>query len=149
MTNSTETQMVETLYRQLLEAWNRQDAQSYAALFSGDANVIGFDGSQMDGRAAIEQEISRIFRDHKTATYVWKVREVRLLSPESAVLRGVVGMIPPGKTELNPATNAIQSLVAVKQGDGWKIALFQNTPAQFHGRPEVAEALTQELRKLI
>ena len=45
--------------------------------------------------------------------------------------------------------NAIQSLVAVKQGTDWKIALFQNTPAQFHGRPEVAEALTEELRALL
>jgi len=140
---------IEALYRQLLEAWNRQDAKSYAALFSEDANVIGFDGSQIDGRAAIEQEISRIFRDHKTARYVWKVREIRFLTPEIALLRGVVGMIPPGKSDLNPATNAIQSLVAIKQGDQWRITLFQNTPAQFHGRPEVAEALTEELRQLV
>ena len=149
MTNSTAIQAVEALYRQLLEAWNRQDAQSYAACFSDEANVVGFDGSPMDGRAAIEQEISRIFRDHKTATYVWKVREIRLLAPEIALLRSVVGMIPPGKSELMPERNAIQSLVAVKQGDKWKITLFQNTPAQFHGRPEAAEALTEELRQLV
>jgi len=28
------------------------------------------------------------------------------------------------------------------------IALFQNTPAQFHGRPELAQQLTEELRQL-
>jgi uncharacterized protein (TIGR02246 family) len=30
----------------------------------------------------------------------------------------------------------------------WQIFQFQNTPAQFHGRPEMAEALTDELRLL-
>jgi hypothetical protein len=27
--------------------------------------------------------------------------------------------------------------------------LSQNTPAQFHGRPELAEALTRELQELL
>ena len=158
MMNSADQQAIETaeaiatieaLYRQLLEAWNRQDAKSYAALFSEDANVIGFDGSQIDGRAAIEANIGAIFRDHKTARYVWKVREVRFLTPEIALLRGVVGMIPPGKTDIMPERNAIQSLVAEKYVDEWGIRLFQNTPARFDGRPEVADALTEELRKLL
>lgn len=28
-------------------------------------------------------------------------------------------------------------------------ALFQNTPAQFHGRPELAQQLTAELQQLL
>ena len=48
----------------------------------------------------------------------------------------------PGQSEPNPATNAVQSLVAA---DG-RIVLFQNTPAQYHGRPELAEAHTAEIR---
>jgi uncharacterized protein (TIGR02246 family) len=149
MTNSADTKAIEALYGALLDAWNRQDAKGYAALFSDDANMIGFDGSQIEGREAIETHIGAIFRDHKTATYVWKVREIRLLTPEIAVLRGVVGMIPPGKTDIMPERNAIQSLVLEKLGNHWEISLFQNTPARFDGRPEVAEALTEELRKLI
>jgi uncharacterized protein (TIGR02246 family) len=84
-----------------------------------------------------------------TATYVSKIRGVRFLAPEVAVLRAVVGMIPPGKKDLNPDANAIQTLVATKQEGQWRIAVFQNTPAQFHGRPELVEALTEELRQLL
>ena len=84
-----------------------------------------------------------------TAAYVGKVREVRFLTPAVALLRAVVGMLPHGQTDLNPATNAIQSLVAVKKDGNWRIALFQNTPAQFHGRPEAVEQLTEELRQLL
>jgi len=77
------------------------------------------------------------------------VREVRFLSTDIALLRAVVGMVPPGQNDINPAVNAIQSLVAVKDKDIWRITLFQNTPAQFHGRPELAEELTKELRQLL
>jgi hypothetical protein len=31
----------------------------------------------------------------------------------------------------------------------WRIALFQNTPAQFHGRPELVQQLTEQLRQLL
>jgi hypothetical protein len=58
-------------------------------------------------------------------------------------------MLPPGKSDINPAVNTIQSLVAVKQAGQWRIALYQNTPAQFHGRPELSQALTEELRQLL
>ncbi len=148
-TQSTAETNVFALYRDLLDAWNKRNAHDYAVLFTDDANVIGFDGSQMDGRVQIETELSRIFKDHVTSAYVGKVREVRLLAPNVALLRAVVGMVPPGKSEINPATNAIQSLVATKQDDNWRIVLFQNTPAQFHGRPELAEALTAELQELV
>jgi uncharacterized protein (TIGR02246 family) len=140
---------ISALYHALLDAWNKRSAHDYAALIAENGSVVGFDGSQMNGRAEIENEISQIFRDHETAKYIAKVREIRSLSPDVAILRAVCGMVPPGKTDLNPAVNSIQSLVAQKQADQWQIVLFQNTPAQFHGRPELSDALTAELRALL
>jgi hypothetical protein len=63
------------------------------------------------------------------------------------LLRAVAGMIPPGQDKINPAANAIQSLIAVNSGMGWSISLYQNTPAQFHGRPALVEQLTKELEE--
>ncbi len=103
----------------------------------------------MNGCVEIEAVTRQIFADHVTAAYVGKVRGVRFLAPGVAVLHAVVGMVPPGKSDINPAVNAMQTLVATKQDGQWRIALFQNTPAQFHGRPELAEALTEELRELL
>jgi hypothetical protein len=48
--------------------------------------------------------------------------------------------------DINPAVNAVQSLLAVKQDGRWRIALLQNTPAAFHGRPDLSDQLTAELR---
>jgi len=137
------------LYQQLLDSWNKRNAATYAALFAEDASVIGFDGSQMNGRAEIETQIGQIFANHPTSRYIGKIREVRLLAPDAAILRAVVGMVPPGQSDIKPDVNAIQSLVATKDAGHWRIALFQNTPARFDGRPELAQQLTDELRELL
>lgn len=140
---------IRALYQDWLDCWNRRDAGAYAALFTHDANVIGFDGSPMNGRAEIEQHLRQVFTDHQTAAYVGIVRETRLLTPVVAIVRAVAGMVPPGKAEINPAVNAMQSLVIVRDNRAWHIALAQVTPAQFHGRPELATALTDELSRLL
>ena len=137
------------LHADLLTAWNNKDATKMASFFTDNGVSIGFDGSQYQGKNEIETEIGKIFAHHQTADYVWDVKEVRLLHSEVGSVRAIVGMIPPGQYEINPAANAIQTITAIKKQDGWKIYLFQNTPAQFHGRPEKVEALTKELNELI
>lgn len=144
-----EADAVKALYQDLLTAWNERSPVKYAALFEEEGFVVGFDGSMMNGRSEIESELSRIFADHLTAAYIWKIRSVRFLTPDSAILGAVAGMRSEGQEDINPAVNTVQSLVAVQNPKGWRIALFQNTPAQFHGRPELSQALTDELRKLL
>jgi uncharacterized protein (TIGR02246 family) len=149
MSNTPDSAPIAALYRRLLESWNRRDASAFAALFEDEGVSVGFDGSPMSGRAEIATTLDQIFADHITATYVSKIRDIRLLASDVALLRAVVGMVPPGRSDINPAVNALQTVVAVNHAGEWRIALLQNTPAQFHGRPEVSEALTQELRQLL
>jgi len=140
---------VVALYTRLLEAWNRRDAAGFAAQFADDGSTVGFDGSQLDGRAAIATELGRIFADHTPATYVARVREVRTLGAGAVLLRAVAGMVPPNASALHPERNAIQSLVAIAESGAPRIALYQNTPAQFHGRPQQVERLTAELQGVV
>ena|SRR5690349_521400 len=138
---------VRDLYARLLGAWNGRDAEAFAALFADDGAMIGFDGSQAAGRE-IREHLQPIFANHPTAAYVAHVREVRALAPGVALLRAAAGMVPPGADDLNPAVNTLQTLLAARSGDGWRIVLFQNTPAQFHGRPELTEQHLAELREV-
>ncbi len=146
---STDETEVRALYQQLLEGWNKRSADAMTEPFAEDGEIIGFDGSQFVGRADITLHLRQIFADHLTPAYVGKVKGVRLLGSEVAILRAVAGMVPSGQSELEPNLNAHHTIVAVKREGKWCIALFQNTPAQFHGRPELVQKLTEELRELL
>jgi uncharacterized protein (TIGR02246 family) len=145
----TDEKEVGLLYQELLKRWNKRRASEMTDLFAEDGNLVGFDGSQINGRSEARTVLSQIFANHQTAAYLGIIKEVRLLSPDVAILRAVAGMVPPGESDINPEVNAVQTLVAVKQQNNWIIALFQNTPAAFHGRPELSERLTEELRQAL
>lgn len=148
-TLSPDESAVRTLYRQVLDGWNTRSGDAFAAAFTEDGETIGFDGSQQIGKAEIAAALNQIFADHVTAAYVANVRNVRMVGEDAAILRAVAGMVPRGQAKINPAVNAIQTLVATKQDGTWRVALFQNTPAQFHGRPELTQQLTEELQQLV
>jgi uncharacterized protein (TIGR02246 family) len=140
---------VQAVYQQLLDAWNNRSARAMADLFTEDGESIGFDGSQSIGREEIFSHLKTIFEDHPTAQFVSKVKDVRFLGSEVAILRAIAGMVPPGQSDINPKVNTHHTLVVVKNEGNWRIQLFQNTPAQFHGRPELVEQMTEELRELL
>jgi uncharacterized protein (TIGR02246 family) len=142
-----EEQAIRGLYQALLDRWNGRDAPGMAELLLDDGLVVGFDGSQMQGAAALRDELARIFADHTPARYVGIVRRVSFPSPAVAILHAVAGMVPPGRSRIKPENNAIQTVTAVKRGGQWRIALYQNTPARFDGRPALAADLTGELER--
>ena len=134
------------LYRRLLQAWNDRDAAAMAGVFAAEGSMVGFDGSNITGAAAILEHLQPILTKLPTPTYVASVREVRQLGPDAALLRAAAGMVPRGKGNINPALNAIQCLIAVQQNCEWRVAHFQTTPAAFHEHPERSDALCEELR---
>lgn len=136
---------VEKLYKALIAYWNSRDAKQFAALFRDEGMVIGFDGSMMKGTEHIQKELTEIFQSHPTGKYVWKIKDLIQTTSDTAILYAIAAIVPQGKDGFNPATGAQQLLTAIQQQGGWKIALFQNTPAQFHGRPEMAAAFNKEL----
>jgi uncharacterized protein (TIGR02246 family) len=137
---------VRALYDQLIAAWNDHDGEAMAEPFAEDGVIIGFDGSISSGRERIGAEMSNIFADHETARYIVKVQSARPLGPQAMILRAIAGLVPPGQTAINPETNSHQTVVAEDQQGRWMIVLFQNTPAQFHGRPGLVEDMTRELQ---
>jgi uncharacterized protein (TIGR02246 family) len=144
---SPELNEIKVLYRNLIHAWNNRNAMSMADLFTERGELIGFDGSQAIGRNTIFAHLEPIFAEHPTPPFICIIKSVQLLSAEVAMLRSIAGMIPPENTELEPNLNAHQTLIAAKENDRWRIVLFQNTPAQFHGRPDLVGQMTGELKQ--
>ncbi|MBP0455483.1 MULTISPECIES: SgcJ/EcaC family oxidoreductase [unclassified Kitasatospora] len=140
---------VRALYHRALDGWNLRDGAAFAGPFAEGGEVIGFDGTRQCGRSVIAAELGRIFADHVTPEYVAKVRRVRALGPGVVQLDAVAGLVPDDAEDLDPALNALQTVIAVNSGAGWRIALLQNTPARYDLRPDLAQELTAELRALI
>jgi uncharacterized protein (TIGR02246 family) len=139
---------IKNLYDDVIGGWNDHDGTAMAAPFADDGVVIGFDGSVHSGKETIAEEMARIFADHETGRYVVKVRGVRPLGSDAAILRAITGLIPPGQTQIKAETNAHQTLVAERRDGRWRVVLFQNTPAQFHGRPHLVDEMTRELQAI-
>ena len=138
---------VRALYRQMINAWNRRSSHAIAELFAKDGIFIQCDGLELRGKDEILSGHMQMFGDHHTGAFVGKVRSVMFLNTEVAVLRASAGMVMPGETDFDLRLNSTQTLVAAKHDGHWKVALFQNTPAQFKDRPGEAAALADELRR--
>lgn len=137
---------VAALYLGILQQWNKRNAAGMTALFTKDGTYIGFDGSQLTGQPQIYAVMDEIFTHFPTAAYVAIVKEVRILTTDTALLLAVAGMVADGQTDITPAVNVIHSLTAVKTEGQWRAVHMQHTPAAFHGRPELAEQLSADLR---
>jgi len=138
---------IKKVYKQLTYSWNERNAQGMASLFTESGESIGFDGSISKGPEEIVTHLEPIFRDHPTAPFVAKIKEIKFIGDKAAILRAIAGMIPPGESDIKPEVNTHHTLALECIEGEWKIELFQNTPAQFHGRPELVEQMTDELRE--
>ena len=147
---TSDLEAIRGLYETMLRGWNARDAGAYAEGFAPDGQAIGFDGSWHGGRDRIEAEIGAIFTAHPgTGRYVWLIREIRLIADLAAVLRADAGIVSGSEATVNPRVNSVQTLVAEKVSGSWRIVLFQNTPAAFHGRPGHVADLTNALNEVV
>jgi uncharacterized protein (TIGR02246 family) len=142
---------IRALYQQVIDGWNAGSGDAFAAPFEEDADQVGFDGTHFKGRkeiASFHQHLFDMFL--KGSRLVGKVRSVRFVTSDVAVMHAVGGTVMAGQTDLDPERNSVQTLVAVKRKNGkWRLAAFQNTRAAYIARPEESQKLTEELPALL
>jgi uncharacterized protein (TIGR02246 family) len=147
---ATDEADIRALYQQLMEGWNIASGDAFAAPFEDDADLVGFDGTHIEGQqqiALFHQHLFNMFL--KGSRLIGKVRRVRFLTADVAVMHVVGGTVMAGQTDLEPERNSVQTLVAVKRNGKWRLAAFQNTRAVYIGRPEESQKLTEELRAML
>ncbi|MGH2617063.1 MAG: SgcJ/EcaC family oxidoreductase [Thermomicrobiales bacterium] len=138
------------LLRQLIDGWNQGSGEGFAAPFAEDGDQVAFDGTNFRGRQEIAAAHQQLFdRFLRGTRLVGKVTDIRMPTPDVAIMHAIGGTIMQGQTDLAPDRNSVQTLVAVKRDGRWQLAAFQNSRAEFMGRPEAAQALTAELRQLL
>jgi uncharacterized protein (TIGR02246 family)/steroid delta-isomerase-like uncharacterized protein len=141
---------VRTLYFQMIDGWNKGVGDVFAASFAEDADLVGFDGTHLKGRHEIASFHQRLFDTFvKGSRLVGKVRNVRFLTPNVAIMHSVGGTIMAGQSDIESERNSVHTIVAKKDdiSSQWRIVAFQNTRAQYIGRPDMVQALTEDLRQ--
>ncbi len=91
---------IRDLFRALLDDRGRSNA--FGSRFTEDAGHVAFDGSHTRGRGTGE------------------VYDVRFLAPD--VAHAVAGAAMRGKSKPLPGRDSIQTFVAVRQGEEWRLA---------------------------
>jgi uncharacterized protein (TIGR02246 family) len=123
-----EEEAVRDLYRELMNGWNRGDGEAFAAVFAEDGDLVAFDGTHFEGRAEIAPFHQELFdRWMKGTRLIGRVKDVRFLSPDVALMHAVGSTIMRGKSEPSPERDSIQTLVAVRRDGEWRLAAFHNT----------------------
>src|SRR5215207_232457 len=147
--DNNEEVVIRSLYFQMIDGWNKGNGEAFASPFAEDADLVGFDGMHLKGCQEIASFHQQLFDTFvKGSRLVGKIRNVRFLNPNVAIMHAVGGTIMAGQSDIEPERNSIHTLVIMKESDDkWRVTAFQNTRAQYIGRPEMTHELTEELRK--
>ena len=139
---------IRKLYQQMIDGWNAGNGDAFAAPYTDDSDYIGFDGTYMKGRQEIASFHQMLFDKFlKGSRLIGKIRTIRFVTMDVAVLVAVGGTVMAGQSDIEPERNSIHTIVAVKRNRNWYFTAFQNSRAQYIGRPEEYQALTEELRQ--
>jgi uncharacterized protein (TIGR02246 family) len=132
---ATHEPAVRELYQRLMDGWNQGDGAAFAAVFTEDGDLVAFDGTHLEGREQIASVQQRLFDKYLKGTrLVGEVERVRFLDHDTAVMHAVGNTVMRGKSAPARQRASIQTLVAVRRDDGWRVAAFQNTRVRPMGR---------------
>ena len=119
------------LFQVSKDGWNQGDGAAYAASFSEDADYILWNGTHLKGRQAIAAAHQQLFETRlQVSRLEGEIQHIRFLSDDIALLH--VHSSPQIRGQEGPAPEqyAIQTLVALRQAEGWRFTSFQNTLIQ-------------------
>jgi uncharacterized protein (TIGR02246 family) len=120
MNSAKDETAIRGLYEQLMDGWNKGNADAFAAPFTVDADFIAFDGTRFRGRRVIASSHQPLFNSWlKGSRLTGEVTSLRFLTPEVALMHALGGTIMPGKSAPSPERDSIQTLVVVKHDEAW------------------------------
>jgi uncharacterized protein (TIGR02246 family) len=115
------------LIGRLEQAWNEADGRAFGEPFTADADFVDIRGEHHRGREAIAAGHQAIFDSiYKGSSTDYELTRARELS-DDVILAHATGLLRAPSGPLAGEHSAVQTLVLVRGGEGWKIAAFHNT----------------------
>jgi uncharacterized protein (TIGR02246 family) len=114
--SSPEYQAAEDQFRQYQQAYDRGDAQALASFYAEDVDYIDPDGVEVKGRAEMEKLFMENFKANPGAKITITLEELKPLTPDVQMNRGVATVTAAGGT--TESTRYVA--VVAKRGDRWQ-----------------------------
>lgn len=128
---SADEKALHDLFQKIRDEWNRGDGRAFAASFTEDADYIIVNGMHLQGREAIatvhQQLFETLFRGSRLEGFI---KDIRFLSNDIALMHLHGRPQIPGQDAPAPEKYSIQTMVGIRQADGWRFTSFQNTLLQ-------------------
>lgn len=116
------------------KAFAKGDAKAVAALWTENGEYYDDSGVELIGRAAIEKAYAELFKEKPKGELEIDIQSIRFPSPDTAVEDGILRLKYPG-AELPTSTR--YSVLHVRSGDGWKVAIAREWGAGEHKLDEL------------
>ena len=123
--SSPEYQEAEDQFRKYQQAYDRGDAKILASFYADDIDYIDQDGLEVKGRGEMEKLFMENFQANPGAKIAITIEEVKPLTPDVQVNRGVATV-----TATSGLTESTRyAAVLAKKNDGWQICQLTETAA--------------------
>lgn len=114
----------------LTQAWNAGDADSFARVFTEDADFVNIFAMHLSGREAIAQQHRAIFEDIYRGTHnAFTLEDTKALA-DGLALAHISSRFAVPAGPLAGEMRTLASAVLVRDGSGWAIRSFHNTREQ-------------------
>ncbi len=124
--SSTDTEAIRQVSRNLVDAFNRKDADALTALFLPEAELIDDAGNTHRGREAIKEIFTSFVETFPDAKMDLNIESVRLAAGELGIENGTRTVTTGGNGQT--ATNRY-TMVDVKRDGKWQIAVVREVAA--------------------
>jgi uncharacterized protein (TIGR02246 family) len=117
---------VKDLFDRSTAAWDANDADAFAALYTEDASVVTSVGVSL-GREAVRAFMSAGFEGRLKGTKaVENLNSVRFVGGDVAIVDSVSAFVLPGETSVRPGMERRATYVLDRTGGDWRIAAYHN-----------------------
>jgi uncharacterized protein (TIGR02246 family) len=129
MTDDADRQVREVL-KEVYAAWEANDADAFARPYAESVTAT-LPGIYLSGRQAVRDTMATLFAGElKGSRASCKVRKIRFVAADVAVVTSEGGVLFAGQAEPDAASRALETWVLSRQDGAWRVQAFHNCPQQ-------------------